>query len=266
MRACAILTHRDDAGGEGRANLDAVLAWLRETHDLDVVVVEQDTHPRLGALPAHPGARVVFAWRAGPFHRAWGLNVGARHASADVLLFGEADVVVPGGLSAAADQVVSGMQVVKPHRQLVDLTHEETRIVRQRGLDALSPTRDEARTEQDAADRHAWLAGGWFGMRRDAFLAVGAFDERFAGRDGGCGAMSLKVERARLSTCELDPGPALRLWHLQPQRSSQTDVGDADAVSPVADYLRCDDAIVARMFEVQRQLHGRRDKYVPDPR
>lgn len=266
MRASAILTYRGDAGGDRRANLDAVLRWLEGTPDLEVVVVEQDAHPRLLPPLAHPGARVVHAYHAGPFNKAWGLNVGARHAGCDVLLFGDADVIVPGNLSVAAAHCAVSMQVVKPYRTLVDLTPDETRIVRERGPGALPPVDAAARRDRDAIGERLALCGGWFAMRRDAFAAIGAFDERFVGWGGEDDAMTMKVELARLSTCELDPGPALHLWHPRPQATTEGHAHYAANLALLADYARYDEATLARLFEVQRQIHGRRDKYVPDAR
>jgi hypothetical protein len=130
MRTSAIVTYRGADGSERRANLDAVLSWLAATPDVEAIVVEQDVFPRLEAPLPHPAARVVFAYNAGPFNKAWGLNVGARHASGGVLLLGDGDVIVPGGLAQAAAICASSMQMVKPYRTLVDLTQEESARVR----------------------------------------------------------------------------------------------------------------------------------------
>jgi hypothetical protein len=260
MRTSAIVTYRGADGSERRANLDAVLAWLAATPELETLVVEQDAFPRLDAPLPHPSARVVFAYNAGPFNKAWGLNVGARHASGGVLLFGDADVIVPGGLAQTAAICASSMQVVKPYRTLVDLTLEESQGVRmgtRLTIDA------EARRDRDAIGERLVLCGGWFAMRHDAFAALGGFDERFVGWGGEDDAMTLKVELARLTTCELDPGPALHLWH---PRSHATTLGHKDYASNVAllaDYARYDETTLARLFEVGRQTFGYRDKYVP---
>lgn len=260
MQASAIVTYRGAAGSDRAANLDAVLRWLAGTPRLEVLVVEQDAHPRLEAPLAHPGARVVFAYNPGPFNKAWGLNVGARHASGGVLLFGDADVVVPGGLEAAALHCASRMQVAKPYRRLVDLSPAQTRDLRAGRAPAPDPAAGPGR---EAGGERLALCGGWFAMRRDAFVAVGGFDERFVGWGGEDDAMTSKVELARLATCELDPGPALHLWH---PRSRETTAGHAHYASNVAllgDYARYDEATLARLFEIQRQLGGRRDKYAP---
>jgi hypothetical protein len=47
MRTSAIVTYRGADGSERRANLDAVLAWLAATPDVEAIVVEQDAFPRL---------------------------------------------------------------------------------------------------------------------------------------------------------------------------------------------------------------------------
>lgn len=263
VRASAILTYRDDAGGAGRANLDAVVAWLLEPPGHEVIVVEQDDRPRLEATMANPAARVVFAFNPGRFNRSWGLNVGARHASGGVLLFGEHDVVVPGGLAAAAAHCAASMDLVKPYRTLLDLAPDETRLVHERGQRALPAVDAGAGREGDATDERSWLCDGWFAIRRDAFLAIGAFDERFADHDGSASAMTAKVELARLATCELDPGPALRLWNPESSVEAGFAVPDPSDTALPDDYARCDDAALARLAAVGRQLHGRRDKYVP---
>ena len=263
MTASAIVTYRGAPGSERRANLDAVLAWLARTPEIEVVVVEQDTHPRLLPPLAHDGARVVFAYNGGPFNKAWGLNVGARASAGGVLLFGDADVIVPGGLGAAAALCADRGQLVKPYLELVDLGPDESARVRELGP-AAAPGRDPAGLRnRDGIGERLVLCGGWFAIRRDAFAALGGFDERFVGWGGEDDAMTLKVELARLTTCELDPGPALHLWH---PRSHATTLGHADYASNVAllaDYARYDETTLARLFEVGRQTFGHRDKYVP---
>ena len=260
MRTSAIVTYRGADGSERRANLDAVLAWLARTPDTEAIVVEQDAFPRLAAPLPHPSARVVFAFNAGPFNKAWGLNVGARHAAGAVLALGDADVIVPGGIAQAASIAASSMQVVKPYRTLVDLTPDESGRVRRGGaIDAVAASR----ANRDAIGERLVLCGGWFLIRRDAFAAIGGFDERFVGWGGEDDAMTLKVELARLATCELDPGPALHLWHPRTHASTYGHANYASNVALLADYARYDEATIARLFEVGRQTYGHRDKYVP---
>jgi hypothetical protein len=263
VRPCCIVTYRGASGSDRRANLDAVLAWLADMPDLDTLVVEQDMYPRLAPPLPHLGARVVFAYNPGPFNKAWGLNVGARLAGADVLLFGDADVIVPGGLDEAATLCTRLATVAKPYRHLVDLTPEETAHVRAQGARGARVRVDAARLDRDAIGERLVLCGGWFAMRSAAFAALGGFDERFVGWGGEDDAMSIKVERARLTTYELDGAPALHLWHPRTRESTTGQPHYASNRDLVGDYLAYDDDALARLQEVQRQTCGRRDKYRP---
>ena len=259
MHPGCIVTYRGAPGSNRRANLDTVLAWLARSPDLETIVVEQDAHPRLAAPLPHPRARVVFAYNAGPFNRAWGLNVGARMSEADVLAFGDADIVMPGTLVPAATRFAREAQVVKPYRRLVDLTPDETARVRERGPGACD-------LEGGARGGRDVLCGGWFAMRRGAFEALGGFDERFADGEGEDEAMTVKVERARLATLELDGGPAMRLWHPQPRSTGEEGSRFAASRALLDDYARYDDDALARLEAVGRQTCGRRDKYRPAER
>ena len=266
MSASAILTYRGASGTERRENLDAVLAWLARTPDLEVVVVEQDTHQSLVPPLVHERASVVFAYNAGPFNKAWGLNVGARASGGSVLLFGDADVIVPGGLGDAARLCAGRAQVVKPYRDLIDLTSEASARVRELGADALAGHDAAFARNRDGIGERLSLCGGWFAIRRDAFAALGGFDERFVGWGGEDDAMTTKVERVRLATFELDGGPALHLWHPRSVPSTSGHAHYASNLALLADYAAYDDDTLARLFEVQRQGCGRRDKYRPWPR
>lgn len=266
MRASAILTYRGGRGDEGRGNLDAVLRRLARERDLETIVVEEDTCPRLAASPAHPDARIVFAYRDGPLLEGWGRNVGARHAAGEVLLFGDARTIVPSGFAAAVAQCSRYGQVVKPHGPIVELTPGESECLRDRGPDEELSFAGGIRTRARTADDPLPLCSGWFGIRRDAFLAIGAFDERFADAGALDESMSMKVERARLSTCEIDERPALRLDGPCPRGAASGHANGAQDRALLDDYARYDDASLERLIAVQRQVHGRRDKYVPDER
>ena len=101
------------------------------------------------------------------------------------------------------------------------------------------------------------------GVMSRVLLADG---HQFVGWGGEDDAMTMKVELARLSTCELDPGPAMHLWHPRAQATTDGHPDYASNLALLADYARYDEATLARLFEVQRQIHGRRDKYAPDAR
>ena len=157
------------------------------------------------------------------------------------------------------------MQVVKPYRELVDLTPEETARVREGSARTRRSAANRRRRDRDAIGERLVLCGGWFAMRRDAFAAIGGFDERFVGWGGEDDAMTIKVERARLVDLRARSRAGVHLWH---PRVAATTLGQPDYASNVAllaDYARYDETTLARLFEVRpadlrppRQVRPRR--------
>jgi GT2 family glycosyltransferase len=259
MSASCILTYRQGAGDARRANLDTVLARLARSPDVEVLVVEQDAVPRLGGALPHAGARAVFVHNPGPFNKGWGFNVGARLASGSVLAFCDADVLVGASLDKALRYCARDVAIAKPYVRLVDLTQAQTRALRARTLD---PATIDARSPgREAIGESIVLCGGLFAMRRDAFVHIGGFDERFVGWGGEDDAMSLKVERARLPCVELDDEVALHLWHARPRAATICNPHYAQNLALLADYRRYGDAELARLAEVQWQGCGYSHKY-----
>lgn len=91
-----IITYRATDDPARRANLEAVLAWLRLQPLAQVIVVEQDVAPTLGDLASFPNLLSLFAYNPGPFNKSWGFNVGVRASRGSLLAFGDADVLCRG--------------------------------------------------------------------------------------------------------------------------------------------------------------------------
>jgi hypothetical protein len=255
--ASVILTYRQDDGGERRANLDAVLARLAGLAGAETIVVEQDRAPTLGPAAGTTRRSHVFAPNGGPFNKGWGFNVGARVARSAVLAFCDADLLVGDSLDEALDLCARGYAVAKPYVRMVDLGREESCAVREGRVAAI----DGIRPGREAIGERIVLCGGLFAIRRDAFVHLGGFDERFVGWGGEDDAMTIKVERARLSCVELDREVALHLHHPRPAQSTFGHAHYAANRTLLDDYARYDDATLARLAEVQWQLAGYADKY-----
>lgn len=261
--ASVIMTYRGAGDPLRQANLAAVLAWWARFPALELIVVEQDDAPRLcGPLP-HPAVRTLFAYNPGAFNKSWGLNLGARHASAAWLLFADADVLLGAALPAALAQTASGAQAIKPYRRLIDLSPAQSEHVRRGEFDVLPPRGAEAAPDREGLGERLAFAGGAILLARGAFYALGGWDERFRGWGGEDDALSYRLERARLPAIELDVRPAVHLHHARPAASPQAHPHYADNLALLRRYRDCSDAELARMAEVQRQLLGERDKYRP---
>lgn len=263
MDATVILTYRGDATGDRHANLLAVLGWLAKTPDHEVIVVEQDTLPSLGHELPHPRCRTVFAYNPGPFNKAWGFNIGARMAKSGVLVFNDADVIIDGGLGRSIALCRNSYHVVKPYRRLIDLTADETTQVRAGHHDFIPERTSDALPNRAGISEVIVICGGLFLIRKDAFAFLGGWDERFRGWGGEDDALTYRLQRARLSTVELDERPALHLWH---PRSPDTTSGQpfyASNCDLLASYRGYSNEVISRLSEIQLQTMGNTEKYRP---
>jgi hypothetical protein len=257
-----LITYRESDSSERRDNVLAVLRWLAQWPEIEVVVIEQDSVPRLERDLLQTKGGVGLAYNPGAFNKAWGLNVAARMARGPLLALGDADLIVPRALPAAAERCSPG-HAVKPYRSMVDLTAEESARVRAGEWTFAPPRATGAPKNREGQGEQVVFAGGLFVIHRDAYLQLGGFDERFVGWGGEDDAMTVKLRRAGIALSEIGDEPALHLWH---PRSRDSTLGqpsyDANRAL-LADYATYTDAQFTRLCEVQRQTMGNRHKYRP---
>lgn len=257
-----LITYRESGSSERRENLFAVLRWLAQWPEIEVVVIEQDSVPRLDRnLPQTRGG-VGLAYNPGAFNKAWGLNVAARIARGSLLALADADLIVPRALPEAAGRCSLG-HAVKPYRSIVDLTAEESGRVRAGEWSFAPPRAAGAPPSREGHGEQIVFAGGLFVIHREAYLQLGGFDERFVGWGGEDDAMSVKLRRAGVALSEIGDEPALHLWHPRSRESTLGQPHYAANRALLADYATYSDAEFTRLCEVQRQTMGNRHKYRP---
>ncbi len=262
MTANIILTYRGDQSGSRYANLLAVLSFLAETPQWPVTVVEQGSFPQLSQPLPHPKCSLVFAYNPGPFNKGWGLNVGARRSNASVLLFTDADLLIPGMLPRTVEHCMRHTQVVKPYRQVLDLSPEATGRLLAGNSDTLQNMAGIASNRQSLGESPP-LCGGAFAIRRSAFMKLGGWDERFRGWGAEDDAFSYKIQRARLSTLEFDDAVALHLFHPRSEDRTSDSANYASNLSLLERYHQYDQPQLERLQEVQVQAMGHSEKYRP---
>jgi hypothetical protein len=258
-----VLTFRDDGRIERRLNLAAVLGWVSTLPDVRALVIEQAARPS-PTFNRPENVDWVFCPNPGPFNKGWGLNVGARVSRSPWLAFGDADVVCADGWLQAVRQLRhSATPIVKPYRQIVDLTPEESAAVRA-GDWHLRPRRSAgALPNREAQGEYVVFAGGLFLLHRDVFEQVGGFDERFLGWGGEDDAMTLRLMASGFPLVEVGNTPALHLWH---PRSAETTVAQphyAANLALLADYRRSTVRQLRHLGQAQREGMGRPEKYAP---
>jgi hypothetical protein len=257
-----LITYRESGSADRRENLLAVLGWLRQWPDIEVVVVEQDAVPRFDAPLEYGGGVARFAYNPGPFNKAWGLNLALGFARGPLLAVGDADVMAPHTLGMAVERCRS-VPAVKPYRTIVDLTPEDTARVRAGEWGLLPERPAHSLPNREGQGEYVVFAGGLFVIQRDWLVRLGGFDERFRGWGGEDDAMTQKLRRAGVQAVQIDGPPALHLWH---PRSPEATFGHAhygDNRRVLDAYQDYSDAEFTRLCEVGRQLMGHLHKYRP---
>ena len=203
-----IIGHR---GMERAPQLLATLATIAAQRDVkfECIVVEQAETPDVRSLlpdwvrhvhtpPPDPKM---------PYCRSWTLNVGARLASGELLVFHDNDMLVPEAYAAELWRShEKGFEVVNLKRFVFYLSVQDSkRVQSRRKLDLLG--------SPDAVVQNL-EAGGSLAVKKDAFFAIGGFDESFIGWGGEDNEFWERAQTLRLwPYADL---PFVHLWH-EPQ-------------------------------------------------
>lgn len=157
-----IPAHNEEALlGDTLRTLAASAATLREAHE--IIVVDDDSTDRTATIAHEFGARVV---RVRLRHIAAARNAGAREAQGDILVFIDADTLVPASVLAAAVRTIRDGAVGGGAMPLMD--SDRPRWAAWTVTIVVSVLRTAR-----------WAAGCFVFARRDAFERVGGFDERY---------------------------------------------------------------------------------------
>jgi hypothetical protein len=177
-RVSFVIGHR----GEDRIpQLLATVATLAAQRDVGVecIVVEQSVEPMVQRrLPGW--VRYVHTPPSSPdspYSRAWALNCGVRAATGEVVVLHDGDLLVPQAYAARLwHHFQSGFEVVNLKRFLFYLDEADSRrAAAELALDAQA---------RPAAVMQNALGGGSIAVSREAYLAIGGYDESFQGWGG----------------------------------------------------------------------------------
>jgi len=178
----------------------------------EFIVVDQSPSPLLPSLPE--GIVYRHLSKEGlpkGWYKSWAYNVGARLARAPILVFQDGDICAPSRYAAEVVQKIGerGYRAASLQRFLCYLDQAATRAIHAR--QAISAS---ARTDLVYQN---WK-GGTIAVARDAFFALGGFDEGFA--DWGGEDDEFYDRCSLVGHCRHGYLPFVHLWHA-PQDDSR---------------------------------------------
>jgi len=179
---------------------------------VEVIVVDESPRPLIAQMPEG----IVYRHLAKheflqPWHKTRAYNVGATLARSDILVFHDGDICVP---RRYAEEVVHaiedrGFAAASLQRFLFYLDPSGARQV------DLMEAFDDSLTPEEVVQN--WK-GGTIAIRRDAFDAIGGFDEAFVGWGGEDAEFYDRC--GEVGHCRLGYLPFVHLWHPpQPSKS-----------------------------------------------
>jgi len=198
-------------GHRGQARLPHLLLTLQSLAaqrgvTFECIVVEQSVKPEIqSALPAwvryvHTPLHQVDM----PYCRSWAFNVGAQAAQGSLLVLHDNDLLVPGDYTAQLmNRFDEGYEVINLKRFIFYLSEAQT--------GGMLATQELLLNQAPEAIMQNAQGGGSIAIGRDAYFAIGGFDESFVGWGGEDNEF---WERA--TTRRLWPYgylPVVHLWH-----------------------------------------------------
>jgi glycosyltransferase involved in cell wall biosynthesis len=185
MTVSYIIGHRGNLPQRVR-NLGIVLNWLKN-FKYEVILVEQDSVPKVKYLSEKFNIKYFFAKNEGIYNRSWGLNIGYRNATGDIIVCADNDMVMfPKELQDSLLQCTNEeYKCVSPFQYLFDLSNEQTENIVK--TNAFGHT---------GSYRHGTnLCSGIVAFTRNCFEEMGGWDERLRGWGGEDDAVLIKLNR-----------------------------------------------------------------------
>jgi GT2 family glycosyltransferase len=139
-----------------------------------------------------------------PYSRSWAFNAGAPGGSGKLLVFHDGDVLVPEGYAAELwHRCQEGYEVVNLKRFIFYLSEAQSRkTVSERRLSLAQPPEVVMQNAE---------AGGSIALTRDAFHAIGGYDESFVGWGGEDSEFWERAQTRRV--WPYGYLPFVHLWH-----------------------------------------------------
>jgi predicted glycosyltransferase involved in capsule biosynthesis len=187
--------------------LKRTLDWINAFSGVQVIVVEQDKHSKIGHLNLK--CQHVFVKSDKPYNRSWAFNIGLKMAKSDIIVCGDSDIIMSPNDFINGLNALKEYEMVSPYNSVVDLTQQENGLSIQQIIEINRPGRGE--TDNQKIN----ISGGIAMFRKDALVKIGGWSESFIGWGGEDDFQTLKVKNF-LTWTELK-ARCYHFWHQKQQ-------------------------------------------------
>jgi glycosyltransferase involved in cell wall biosynthesis len=186
-------------------NLKRVLDWIGGFSNVEVLLIEQDTHSKISHL--NLGVKHIFIKSKMPYNRSWAFNVAINYCNSPVIVFSDSDLIMDpsdfiNGLNSLHDY-----EMISPYHTVIDLTREESNLP----FDKILEIKRAGRGETDHQKIN--IAGGISMFRLDSIKKIAGWNEDFWEWGGEDDFQAIKIKNF-LSWTELNA----RCYHLYHER------------------------------------------------
>lgn len=162
-------------------NLKRTLDWLSGFSNIEIIIVEQDSKPKLQAYSLK-GFKHIFTISELPFNIGWAYNVGFKNSTSGVIVFGDSQTRVdPNNLIDSLrkleqyESIIVCKNLITLNNHEFDMSFQQLQMI----------TRDNTKQE---------LTSGITCFRRDVIERIAGWSEDFIGQTGSYQIQDRKVK------------------------------------------------------------------------
>ncbi len=188
-------------------NLKRVLDWITRFNGVEVIIVEQDSTPKLHTFSIF-GFKHIFTKSNMPYNRSWAFNVGMKASTTQIVVFGDSDLIMDPNEFIKSLNLINQYECVSPYTSVLDLNQGESNL----SFDKLTSIPRPGRGETD--NQKINLCGGIVMYRKDSIYRIGGWNERFIGWGGEDNYQEYKTKN--LMSWAENKAKCFHLWHTRP--------------------------------------------------
>jgi|TARA_R110002167_G_scaffold76869_1_gene213774 predicted glycosyltransferase involved in capsule biosynthesis len=186
--------------------LRRTLDWINTFNGVEVILVEQDKHSKIGHLDLK--CKHIFLKSDKPYNRSWAFNVALRRSNSNIIVFGDSDLIIEHNQFISGIKALEKYDMVSPYDKVIDLTPQESSYPTQNILEI---DRD-GRGEND--NQKINISGGVAMFKKESIIKIGGWNEDFIGWGAEDDEITIRVKKY-LKWCELK-GPCYHMYHDRP--------------------------------------------------